>query len=578
MTDKRKNSSAPPLPAPDELYRTLFDNGSDGILILNPEGQVADVNQQGCHMLDYTREELLHRSLPDLMPQEDLSVDPLISKERSLLCGNGRFLPVELSIHKLANDCHLIIIHDISKHKQAEIKTSDLVKFPEENPYPVLRVAKEGKLLYANQASAALLKSWSCTEGQHLPPLWRQHILAVLSSGTPAEKELTIGEKTFSLFLAPLVENGYVNIYGYDITERLRISEGLVYQANLLTNVHDAVIGVDKDIKVTYWNKAAEDMFGWTEREALGRETKSLIQAQFPNATREETLRQLIEEGYYEGELRYSGKDNLQIEGHARSTVLSNAEGQISGLVTIIRDVTESNRAQRQKMELILERERMHLLTNFIQNAAHEFRTPLAVINTMASIMAQVTEAEKRQTKQTVIQEQVERIAKLVDMLLLMSKLESGITLEESLIDIGEIVDTACQKANAQYAQHSPLHCEIQTALPLIQGDFDVFFQAFWQILDNAYRFTPANGTITVSVSADKQQMHLIVKDTGSGIPSEEMPHIFETFWRQDQAHTLSGFGLGLPIAQKIVERYKGRIEIQSEIGMGTTVTIIIPL
>jgi PAS domain S-box-containing protein len=471
---------------------------------------------------------------------------------------------------------------DKRKHSPAPLPSAlderDLEKFPEENPYPVLRVAKEGNLLYANQASAALLESWRCTEGQLLPQPWPQHILTVLSIGAPAEKEMTVGERVFSLFLAPLVENGYVNIYGYDITERRRIREGLTYQANLLANVHDAVIAVDKNLKVTYWNQAAAEMFGWSEDEALGRETTSLYKVQIPNSTREETLQQLIEEGYYEGELLYIRKDDLHIEGHVRSTALNNAEGEFSGLVTIIRDVTESNRAQQQKMELILERERMHLLTSFIQNAAHEFRTPLAVINTVAFVMAQITEAEKLQAKQAVIQEQVHRIAKLVDMLLLMSKLESGITLENSLIDIGEIVETARQKANSQYAQHLPLHCEIQSPLPLIQGDFDLFLQAFWQVLDNAYRFTLVDGTITVSASADEQQIYLVVEDTGPGIPSEEMSNIFKTFWRQDQAHTLSGFGLGLPIAQKIVARYKGRIEVQSEVGKGTTVTITIPI
>ncbi len=529
MTDIHRHSSLSLPPTPAELYQTLFDKGSDGIWILNPERQLMDVNQQCCDMLGYTREELLHCSMADLMPPEDLDyflfsldgtrADQVILEKKRLLGRNGRFCIVEMSIHKLANAYHLVVIHDISKHKQAETQTSDLEKFPEENPYPVLRVTKEGRLLYANQASTTLLENWHCIEGQHLPQLWRQHILAVLSSGVPAEKELTIGERTFSLFLAPLVENGYVNIYGYDITERRRIKEGLIYQANLLAKVHDAVIGVDKNIRVTYWNNAAEKMFGWTEREALGQETTSLLKVQFRNASREETLQQLIEEGYYEGELLYCGKDNLQIEGHVRSTVLNNIEGKFSGLITVIRDVTESNRTQRQKLELILERERLRLLTSFIQNAAHEFRTPLAVINTMAFIMAHVTEAEQRQAKLAVIQGQVQRIANLVDMLLLMSKLESSITLEDSPIDIGKIVETACQKADSQYVKHAPLRYEILSPLPLIQGDFDLFLQAFWQVLDNAYRFTPVDGVIAVSASADSQQIYLVVKDTGPGIP-----------------------------------------------------------
>lgn len=109
-------------------------------------------------------------------------------------------------------------------------------------------------------------------------------------------------------------------------------------------------------------------------------------------------------------------------------------------------------------------------------------------------------------------------------------------------------------------------------------GNADYLGEAIRQVLDNAYRFTPSDGTISVSLSIEEDHIRLKIQDTGEGISQANLAHVFESFWRQDEAHTTPGFGLGLPIAQKIVVLHGGRIEVESEINVGTTVKMILPL
>lgn len=221
----------------DEAHTPPSEQASNGIFIVNSEGYFTEIDQQVCDMLGYTREEMLCYSLSDLIPPEELERNPLhvavvdigqmLFEERHLLCRNGRFLPVEISIRKLTGGGFLGFIRDLTQRKETELEIRKLAKFPSENPNPVLRVARDGVLLYANQASAGLLKDWNCSVGQCLPNTWYHFIAESLISGRSQEKEMIIGERVYSLFFAPLKEFGYVNVYGYDITQSKRVLKAL---------------------------------------------------------------------------------------------------------------------------------------------------------------------------------------------------------------------------------------------------------------------------------------------------------------------------------------------------------------
>jgi PAS domain S-box-containing protein len=119
------------------------------------------------------------------------------------------------------------IVQDITERKQAEQQIENLAKFPSENPNPVLRITKEGTVLYANAAGCELLKTWECTVGEQTPEHWHQYILRILKSGSSEELEVKCGDRVFSLVMAPVPDASYANLYGIDITERKLVEEDL---------------------------------------------------------------------------------------------------------------------------------------------------------------------------------------------------------------------------------------------------------------------------------------------------------------------------------------------------------------
>jgi len=280
---------------------------------------------------------------------------------------------------------------------------------------------------------------------------------------------------------------------------------------------------------------------------------------------------------FYTIDYRIQKADGDWIWFYDRGELLTTENGKqvVRGFVT---DITEQKQFRQREIELVLEKERVQLLTTFLQNASHEFKTPLSVINATAFVMVHLLDPEKREMKLTVIQNQVQRMAMLINMLLVMTKLESSSEPTKDAIDIGMIVEIICQKILTRYEQHPTILYEKDLSLPPAMGNSDELSEALEQILDNACRFTPADGTVTVLTGAAEDQIWLEIHDTGPGIPAESLPHIFETFWRQDEAHSTPGFGLGLAIAKRAIERHKGKIEVESTIGMGSTFRVILPM
>jgi signal transduction histidine kinase len=251
------------------------------------------------------------------------------------------------------------------------------------------------------------------------------------------------------------------------------------------------------------------------------------------------------------------------------------SDGRIIG---IGQDVTELRQAQQHEFQIKLERERRHLLTTFFQNAAHEFRTPLATINSGVYLMSRSDDPDRRKQKAKQIEGQIQRITRLVDNLLLMTRLDSDNALANDPVDIEQILRTACKLAYENCPGNHNLHVEIQPDLPSVMGDADYLSDALEEIIDNACRFTPEDGKIDVQAGSTNDHIWIEIRDTGPGIVEDDLPHIFETFWRQDVAHSTPGFGLGLPAARRIIEQHGGEVTVMSHPGAGTRVTVTLPL
>ena len=129
-------------------------------------------------------------------------------------------------------------------------------------------------------------------------------------------------------------------------SERKNAEETLAFQANLLSNVQDAIVAVDENFVITYWNKIAEEVFGWASEEAIGQSSKKIFKVELDGSSREEAVEKLLKDGYYKGEASYRRKDGTQILSDVRSKVIRGQKGELKGLVTSVRDINKSKKAE----------------------------------------------------------------------------------------------------------------------------------------------------------------------------------------------------------------------------------------
>ncbi len=249
---------------------------------------------------------------------------------------------------------------------------------------------------------------------------------------------------------------------------------------------------------------------------------------------------------------------------------------RISGLMT---DITDRRLAVEQALQLKLENERVGILTNFVRDASHEFRTPLAVINMRLELMERTSDLEQHNKYIQRIKGQTDRILNLVEALILMSRLDQTTRLNLERVDLNLILNELQHRMTSSAAQNQ-LTCTFDLcAEPLpIQGEINELTHAFNAVFENAIAFTLPGGLISICSSRlNDQEVAVEIRDTGIGIHPTHLPRIFERFYRADQAHSTQGFGLGLPITRKIVELHHGRIDVESPDGKGSLFRLVFP-
>lgn len=270
--------------------------------------------------------------------------------------------------------------------------------------------------------------------------------------------------------------------------------------------------------------------------------------------------------------------------GEIRDMIASAQRMLISGEpldVQILLDISERKQAEQHAFEVALEKERLQVLTDFIQNAAHEFRTPLATIATSAYLLRKLGDTHALEPKIAQIETQVNRVTHLLTMLSKMMQLENHNTLYWQWIELRSLFDVIDVQTRAAHdaarGAFPALVVTLPDYLPRVYGDAELLADALRHLLDNAYHFTPPNGQITLAASSVESTVQIDVIDTGCGIAPDHLPRIFDTFWRGDQAHTTPGFGLGLSIARRIVRVHGGEITVTSTLGQGSHFRITLP-
>lgn len=422
----------------------------------------------------------------------------------------------------------------------------------------------------------------------------REKLQTFLVSGQKyMEERVTVnaeGEPRWIQWIAqPIVDNWgqviEIQSTGRDLTERktaenalreaesaLRRSQSL-YQI-LVRNLPDtAVMLYDSDLRYLLVEGSMLATYGYSKEQMEG---KTLPEVVPPQSAAE--LMPLYRAALAGQEIHFERRAGESVFD-VHIVPIFDDDGQPAAGLLVIRDVTEQEKHQQQILQFEMEKERVRLLSDFIRDTSHEFRTPLTIIGSSAHLLAKATEPEKRQKHLRRITEQVENLTWLVDDLLEMSRLARGGALQTEPVDINSITQLilASQQPAIQNKRQQ-VRFQLDESLPDVQGDPRSIESAVKHILDNAIRYTPEDGQITVSSFVDGSFAVLRVADSGVGMDTETVAHIFDTFYRADAAHTTPGFGLGLSIAHRIVERHGGKILVESAPGLGSVFQIYLPI
>jgi two-component system phosphate regulon sensor histidine kinase PhoR len=249
-------------------------------------------------------------------------------------------------------------------------------------------------------------------------------------------------------------------------------------------------------------------------------------------------------------------------------------QGRASGSILVFHDITEIKQVE-------------ILRSDFVANVSHELRTPLTAIRGYAETLRQSPPDNPADAEHflSIIEKHAERLSRLTEDLLTLSDLESGkLELDFKPVDIGRVVQSVLEVLSDQANKKQvTLEQIIEPELPAVMGDVDRLQQLLINLVDNAVKYTPVDGTVTVkglrALINGSCAVEVSVTDTGAGIPEQAIPRLTERFYRVDKARSrdLGGTGLGLAIVKHIAQAHRAQLKIESALHKGTTVSVLLP-
>jgi two-component system, OmpR family, sensor histidine kinase NblS len=362
----------------------------------------------------------------------------------------------------------------------------------------------------------------------------------------------------------------------------------------LVSTIADGAILIDTNMDVILVNPTAQKLFGWEQKDIIGNNilhnlpaeltvklTKPLYQIAVAEIAEKEIVDLLEGEQIADSDSSHKTDLNLLPQEEFRITI---REPQRRSLRILLSQVLDRERENVRGVAMTIqditrETELNEAKSQFISNVSHELRTPLfnikSFIETLFDYGDDFSEEQRRDFLKTA-NDETDRLTRLVNDVLDLSKLESAKTYNFCAVDISQVIEQTLRtyQLNAK-DKGIELEREIEPCLPSIVGNYDLLLQVLTNLVGNALKFTNSGGKVTIVASkipTEVDWVRIAIKDTGIGIAPEDKNAIFDRFFRvENRVHTLEGTGLGLSIVKNIVEKHDSQIHIDSEVGIGTT-------
>ncbi|NOR82697.1 MAG: PAS domain S-box protein, partial [Ardenticatenales bacterium] len=346
----------------------------------------------------------------------------------------------------------------------------------------------------------------------------------------------------------------------------------------ILLNVGDAIVMFDAELRVRYINPAFTSLSGYLPEEALEQDIFRLIGRGMADQPRESLEKALATGNSWRGELALQRKDGRLYDAAVSVSPIRDAEGRLTGYACSHNDISRFKELDRARSQ-------------FITNVSHQLRTPVTNIKLYANLLRRGSRPEKTERYLQVLEDQSDRLGDLIQDILEIIALDSGqaVSVWKPIMLSALIQDVIVRFQSRASAAHLALEANsIPVDLPLVMGDQARLTQALGELVENAIIFageqtgdlTSAGGSVTITLETrtveEQPWVTIAVRDTGPGIPAEELPKIFERFFRGGLAESghVPGAGLGLSIAQEVLQAHGGHVTAESQMGRGSTLTL----
>jgi two-component system, OmpR family, phosphate regulon sensor histidine kinase PhoR len=341
-----------------------------------------------------------------------------------------------------------------------------------------------------------------------------------------------------------------------------QLAERAAGSATILGAMQDGLLVVDAERRITLLNRTFRKLFGLNE-DSLG---QSLLEA-----VRDPSIEQIVAETLRTGrsvrrEMTISNRQ-MQMSGVPMKDELDHT----SGAVFLLHDISELKRAD-------------EIRKDFVANVSHELRTPLSILRGYIETLRDDPEISVDESSRIleVMDRHSKRLGQLVDDLLVLAQLESGNSkLQMSDIDLAKLFADVVRDWEKKFAEKDlEVRVDLPKTRPALRGDAGRLQEVLYNLLDNAVKYSFQSGRIQLQANQRDDEVVLSVSDNGIGITEDDLPRIFERFYRVDKARSraLGGTGLGLSIVKHIAQLHGGRAEAESQPGKGTTVRVVLPL
>jgi len=596
----------------DEITRrrVLFEQSPDGIVVIDPETDgIVEFNRAAHEQLGYSHEEFAGLGLADIVAdrtaEEIHAVTEQVKREGRLdfeglhrtKHGENRIVRVTVQSTEInGRPLHHSVWRDVTERRRAQEQVRKLSRAVEQSPASIIITNPAGHIEYVNPKFTQMTgysfeevrgKNPRILKSGETPDEEYRRLWSTITRGGEWRGELHNKKKNGELFweyasISPIVDDsGRITEYlavKEDITERKQADEQLRRQASLFDQTYDAILAWDWNGTLTFWNRGAEQLYGYTREEALGKEPRPLLKSSTLEGT-EDFLSALERNSHWEGELEQVTREGSKICVESRMARV--CEGGRSYVLEVNRDITGRQMLEQQ----LRQAQKMEAIGRLAGGVAHDFNNLLGVILGYSSLLQDTIQDSGARHKLEEIHKAGQRAAELTRQLLAFSRKQ---VLEPRVVSPNLLIQEMEKMLRRLIGEDIHLETLLEGSAGRVNVDPGQFEQVIMNLAVNARDAMPEGGRITIethNVELDEcyARLHvsarsgsfvqIVVSDTGTGMDKATQAHIFEPFFTTKK----EGTGLGLATVYGIVKQSGGNIWVYSEPGRGTTFKIYFP-